>query len=118
MELKDQVTSVELSNKIHELGVIFPSMFYRDWTGAKEEEIQMWETPDYCPDNVNCFTVAELGEKLQDYSGNVEYDGKFKKWRIIYFESSYTTEIIGSEADARAKLLIYLLENKLLKAKT
>ena len=62
-ELKYQVvTSVKLSNRIHELGVILPSMFYRECTTS--EDVQMWDEPDYCPDNVNCFTADELAEKL------------------------------------------------------
>jgi len=62
-ELKYQVvTSVKLSNKIHELGVILPSRFYRECTTS--EEVQMWDGSDYCPDNVNCFTADELAEKL------------------------------------------------------
>ena len=62
-ELKYQVvTSVKLSNKIHELGVILPSKFYRECTTS--EDVQMWDEPDYCPDNVNCFTADELAEKL------------------------------------------------------
>ena len=124
MKLENQVCSLELAKKLKELGFSQESVWYYSWHKTDNPPMPQLDTdfknvPNEFFDRANfvkvaAFTCAELGEMLQDYSGNVEYDGKFKKWRIIYFESSYTTEIIGSEADARAKLLIYLLENKLL----
>ena len=43
MKLEQQVTSVEVSNKLRKLFDSFnvqkPSLFYRDWTGAKEDEV-------------------------------------------------------------------------------
>ncbi|MEO8596706.1 MAG: hypothetical protein ABI759_25530 [Candidatus Solibacter sp.] len=66
MKLEEQVTSVELSNKLHKLGVTRSSGYFREWTGAKEDEIGQWDDPggSYCLDNDNCYTVAELGEML------------------------------------------------------
>ncbi len=66
MNLVKQVTSVALSNRLHELGVTTSSLYYREWTGAKEDEIEMWaeKDGDFCEDNVNCYSVAELGEML------------------------------------------------------
>ena len=95
MELKKQVTSIKLSNKLHKLGIIKLSIFYREWTGAKEDEIEMRKKPDYCPDNINCYTVAELGEMLPDQKMPNKNNNE-------------------TEADTRAKYLIYLLENKLI----
>lgn len=71
--LKNQVTSVGLSNKIHDLGITTPSVFYREWQGAKEGEIQTWNSegkPEHCPDNVNCYTVAELVSLLTELKYN------------------------------------------------
>jgi len=123
MKLEKQICSLEHAKKLKELGVKQESEWI--WAimniGAGQSAYIYNTVGDkgyHRDEHYSAYTVAELGDILKDYSGNVEYDGKFKKWRIIYFESSYTTEIIGSEADARAKLLIYLLENKLLKAKT
>ena len=123
MELEKQVTSVELSNKLHKLGVTTPSLFFREWTGAKEEEIEMWRKPDYCLDNVNCYTVAELGEILKPYYANlIKLKGLLNfqpivtiggKWRVD-LDDEGTLCIEETEADARAKILIYLLENKLI----
>jgi len=130
MRLQDQVTSVELSNKLHILGVTAPSMFYREWQGAKENEIEINKTPDYCPDTVNCYSVAELGNLLPGHLP-VDNHSSFKWWlgcnklklkyRVSYYYGlnpdfgkflKYFQE--NTEADARAKMLIYLLENKLI----
>ena len=123
MNVEKQVCSLELAKKLKNLGVKQNSLWY--WAEstslsiktmlAKSSRLVRKTKSEILGDTYySAFTCAELGEMLQDYSGNVEYNGKFKKWKIIYLESSYTTEIVGSEADARAKLLIYLLENKLL----
>ena len=62
MKLKRQVTGVDISIKLHELRFTKPSLFYREWTGAKENEIESWKDNKawYGVDNVNCYTVAEL----------------------------------------------------------
>ena len=134
MNLKEQVTSVESSNK---LKVLFqsinkypPSIFFREWTGAKEDEIETFEElkSEYYLDGVNCYTVAELGELLP---GRVERNAKdymlqclkHGNWEVKYvaYENGIghvldSHEVIqwGEEAEARAKMLIYLLENKLI----
>jgi hypothetical protein len=124
MKFEEQVTSVELSNRLLELGVRKPSLFFREWTGAKQDEIQMWDdiNGDVCLDNVNCYTVAELGEMLPRgevlpyrletgskptwYSSkHLPEDGPSDMDRSTIQEST--------EANARAKMLIYLLENGL-----
>jgi hypothetical protein len=144
MKLEQRVTSVELSNKLHELGVTTPSQYYRDWTGAEENEIESWgqDDGDYCPDNVNCYTVAELGEMLPSHDCGVTpstpdnppegyLDGievihthENEKWVSRFGEDTYFDHIPAldslpvsrakTEADARAKMLIYLIENKLI----
>lgn len=127
MELEKQVTSIDLSNKLKKLGLTKPSIYFRDWTGAKEDEIEQNPEPLYNLDNVNCYTVAELGEMLPKtenivtmYLGNgyvqtaIQGDidlgeGLATRWGAV------GKCILGdTEADARAKMLIYLLENKLM----
>lgn len=133
MKLSKQVTSVELSNELHKLGVIEPSIYFREWTGAKEDEIEMWEKPDYCPDNVNCYTLAELFKLLPVGF----YLGKDREYYYCGASSEYLpdtnpkladklyemdieidqeqTEDEENPADCVAKMIIYLLENKLIK---
>ena len=122
MKLENQVTNVKLSNKLHELGVTEPSLFFRDSTKSKEEDIEFWGKPDYCPDNVACYTTAELGEILpeglftdkgaesKDWMGCFARFSKFN--RISDGESVDSFSLERTEANARAKLLIYVLKQK------
>jgi hypothetical protein len=64
MELQEQVTSVQVSNKLKDLDIQAPSIFFREWRGAKEDEIEKQERSEYYLDGVNCYTVAELGKLL------------------------------------------------------
>ena len=133
MTLQDQLTSVELSNRLHQLGVVAPSIFYRDSTCSKENEILKWENKDgdYCPDNVNCYSVAELGEMLPERTEYIKTRGTtlhnircLKRLSENLFVRVIIAENIEeektpwfsakTEANARAKMLVYLLENKLL----
>ena len=119
MKLANQVTSVELSNRLLELGVRKESQFYRDWTGAKEDEILIWENTDgdVCLDNVNCYTVAELLElapastsilKKTDIRGIAS-----PRYYVETFEHYRNRDFSENPADALALMLIYLIENKL-----
>lgn len=128
MKLQEQVTSVELSNKLRDLfdaaRVQKPSIFYRDFRGAKEDAIEMWgNKPDWCEDNIPCYTVAELGDMLPDavwMGGQKDLvcyktgDGWFVRYENSSIEEVARSEKEKTEADARAKMLIYLIENKLI----
>ena len=116
MKLENQVTNVYLSNKLHELGVIEPSLFFRDSTKSKEEDIEFWGKPDYCPDNVACYTTAELGKML-----NKAGSDKFIKayGEVFNFKNTTWVGILGimnlmKDPEMGARMLIYLLENNLI----
>jgi len=83
-----------------------------------------YEADSFVPDNkISAFTVAELGEMLPEIFVN-EFDrllgwdtGKHKMddGRVVwYFGYDATTPVHESdtEANARAKALIWLIENK------
>jgi len=155
MRLKDQVTSLELSKKLKELGVKQESYFY--WVyrparkksklnclgGTKESYTIQDLTPKWhkkCQTNgilkgaskeymnwiksfqfYSAFTVAELGEMLpKQYiprKGKRVMDNE-DKWLVEISipnknsPDTYYSECFDTEANARAKFLIYLLENK------
>lgn len=132
MKPQNQVTSVELSNK---LKVLFqkinkypPSIFYREWTGAKEDEISMFEgmTPDYYLDGVNCYTATELGNMLpgQIFNESKEHpvhqyisEKSATLWHSCYVCTTCKGKLYSfwaeTEVDCRAKMLIMLLENNI-----
>jgi hypothetical protein len=133
MELHEQVTSPDLSNKLHQLGVTAPSVFWRDYAGSEPDELEWAQNfePYYCEDNVNCYSVAELGEmlpkdvrfwtgiKTKKRRANAQHLHIFhgNGWMVNYTgggaRENYTQHA-DTEADAHAKMLIYLIENKII----
>lgn len=143
MTIEQQVTSLELSKRLKELGVKQESLFH--WCEIWELDLEKKEMVDTgkrepiqrCQSNAmyriicSAFTVAELGELLprRDYqtddnnrdTGDLaswvtfKSDGKWHcslTWRYTRTNTEYITA--DTEADARAKMLVYLLENKLI----
>lgn len=136
MKLKNQVTSLELSKKLKKLGVKQESYFHHiksvdEW---EIENITMFERMDWewggCRrvkdlEHYSAFTVAELGEMLPSHI----MSGIVQRLRLISngtdFAVSYGTDGVVTqtnclfkdklEVNARAKMLIYLIENKLIK---
>ncbi len=141
MELEKQVVNLELSKRLKKLGVKQNSLFYWcEWT-MDRITLEYVENPDDfvaitggSMDRFSAFTVAELGEMLPrsfDYevsefgvrdlifsSGRtiIENNG----WYVMYNDPHPSNKIpvyaqhADTEANARAKMLIYLLENKLI----
>lgn len=140
MKLEDQVCSLELSKRLKELGVKQESLWY--WcpkhtvnavlnkgechliTVETVKRLEKYEAYKY--DFISAFTVAELGEMLPktikdpQANWNLEielYDG----CSSLNYESYYATHewklldngiTDTTEANARAKMLIYLIKNK------
>lgn len=124
MKLENQVVSLELAKKLKELGVKQESQFMwwkgagegylrpTDWSQFNMEPKPMYSTADL-RERFSAFTVAELGEMLSTTENNNQIrDTKvFTQWGCDY-ETHRT--LAPTEADVRAKMLIYLLENKLI----
>ena len=126
MKLENQVCSLELSKRLKELGVKQHSYF--EWLLYPEK--MEWEVSHTFKNQLgySAFTVAELGEMLPDNC--IDEDNNEICWfyhdknnnchRISYVHlcdeiCSPFIEVKGeNEANARAKMLIYLLENKLM----
>jgi hypothetical protein len=98
MKLENQVTNLELSKRLKELGVKQESLFY--W---KEYDGRWWL--DYCGKPwdefkdrwASAFTVAELGEIIGAETLSIDF-----------VQDDIT------EADASAEVLIHLIENNIL----
>lgn len=123
MKLENQVTSLALSQRLKELGVKQESLFghYRHsdhgklvadiWHVDKKDGRYLLEC--------SAFTVAELGEMLERRKEKYQTHSfvTIKDDWVCYIEfedGRYHKEYAETEADARAKMLIYLLENKLI----
>src|SRR5213080_1394008 len=118
MRLEEQVTSLELAKKLKELGVPQESLYY--WYTSEFGEPHIEHKPsnnvrDW--ESVSAFTVAELGEMLPQFhtstSKNMHTGEKYlcEFWKDGS-RQHYTWAT--TEADARAKLLIYLFEHNLM----
>ena len=123
MELKNQTCGLELSVKLKKLGVNQLSLFYHD---TRLKKIAWWEDIQMAPIDskdryISAFTVAELGNmmpcsiKVKDEIFRLTIWRNEKNWSVFYGGENYCVHDIieDTEADARAKMLIYLIEEKL-----
>lgn len=113
MKLEDQVCSLELAKRLKELGVEQNGLFSH-YLFDNRWHIGYLPTHLKECENYSAFTVAELGEMLPkghhtyraDNGWYVPPFNSIKNWNEAY--------PCNSEADARAKMLIHLLENGLM----
>lgn len=115
--IEKQVVSKELSERLKALGVVQESYFH--WVGDSLWDSTMgsdYETPStpLRDDWVSAFTVAELGEMLPGSIVSLKDGFSDFKWRCERIGGDGYVSASGgdSEADSRARMLIYLVENK------
>lgn len=137
MKLENQVVSLNLAKRLKELGVKQESLFYHWATEIEQDGLAWWNVSEKEPrkgkpvraylDSVgrpsvlSAFTVAELGEMLPKNVYTVKDDEGFYCWSDTewtneegLFDDHLDPIHADTEADARAKCLTYLLENKLI----
>ena len=126
MNLEQQVVSLELAKKLKELGVKQESLFWWvNWQAERHPNGPLsWHIENHPHDNcesIAAFTVAELGEMLPpNITSEKCTENPFGAYCSISFDRSKKLGSPGwevkrsyadTEADARAKMLCYLLEN-------
>lgn len=115
MKLEDQVCSLELARKLKELDVTQDSYCY--WVGGSRgvsggfvlvNDISLFFEELYA-----AFTVAELGELLPV---GIWYSKDGDSWCCLSGGNLQDghAQFADTEANARAKMLVYLLENKII----
>lgn len=124
MNIEQQVTSLELSKRLKELGVKQESLFY--WhnrpkvVGRSDYTINLKEnTPSFKHQRevvdihdieyVSAFTVAELGEIIIPHYKKLEQCEQF----VPQNDKEFVKCLFSP--DYYAKVLVYLLENKIIK---
>lgn len=133
MKIEDQCVSLEYAKKLKEIGAKQNSIFYWEKSIYKfifkkngEKEIEEYKT-SLCMtpafdlsrsiDYWSAFTVSELGEMLPDHSGTIKVDGM---WEGIIYKGNILNGckpvLSKNESDARAQMLIYLIENEIVKS--
>jgi hypothetical protein len=115
MRLEDQVCSLEMAMRLKELGVRQSSCFM--WASLDGTDFRLFNT--FQGDGFAAFLVSELGEMLpaevysyRRYGNDVEWPYAMAKVGDIRFADN--VEFQKTEADARAAMLIHLIENRLL----
>lgn len=117
LKLEDQVCSLDLAKRLKELGVKQDSYFYYEWYSDHAYQLNCLcrDVPLNCK-QIAAFSAGELGEMLPLWWDSGKREDKDYICRV--FEKNVTNahhSFGSSEADARAKMLIYLLENGLIK---
>lgn len=120
MKLEDQVCSFELAKRLKELGVKQDSHFYwqgdgdgtNPFLGSLDDDLTKYHLKD--ADTFSAFTVAELGERLPHSTESGRY-APDNRWMCRSSDAPKKLTFSEIEADARAKMLTYLLENELVK---
>jgi hypothetical protein len=121
MTLEQQVCSIELARKLRELGVKQTSFFYwktRD-LGSSRPHLVARNSPFVISQGIiqaSAFTVAELGEMLpKEYRSHKSFEPQPASDEIWVIDGKADGLFYAAtEADARAKMLVYLIENKLI----
>ena len=126
MKLEKQVVNLELAKKLKELGFKQESLFYWSDGGELKTEEEYYNFMDYAESvgkpagteiqkHYPAYTVAELGEMLTDIQFTRKTHKNVKEKWVCYDDVFYNIkQLANTEADARAKMLIYLKENKLI----
>jgi hypothetical protein len=130
MELSKHVVSLELARKLKELEVKQESLFYWVITSTTNYHLSYVEgdkslLPQKRNDFYSAFTVAELGEMLPRINfrdgrtyklvTSKEIRNDNEEWSVRYeceTHKGFYQQVADTEADARANMLIYLVENK------
>ncbi len=120
MKQKDQVCNWELAQKLEELGVEQDSLWYWIKNGKELIDKQTYEFKETMrSDNTDCsaFTVAELGKLLPPDIGTFknnqgDWNCVFLWPRFIEYNPCKIKSNEDTEADTRAKMLVWLLKNK------
>lgn len=110
MNLESQVCSLELAKRLKELGVKQESLFYWiiDAIGTRYD-LQTGSNSFW-----SAFTVAELGEMLPYYHYSLVISLRFFDFYLDHPTKGALIFKETTEVNARAKMLIYLIENGLM----
>lgn len=124
MKLEDQVCGLELAKRLKELDVKQESALFYEESVPKKYGYSLHSTKGFNKADAHryfsAFTVAELGEMLKKAKPiggtSTEWNEVWNHWQVFLVdqnnEQSWQVNS-ENESDARAKMLIYLIENKL-----
>jgi hypothetical protein len=115
MKIEQQVVSLKLAKKLKELGVEQESIWWWCKTGGGFSVEETWSPFAYTYDaikpqgSISAYTVAELGEMLPFLTSKGKSGGDYHMVSTDFFYDKKFTDT--TEANARARCLIWLIEN-------
>lgn len=119
LPLEKQVCSLESAKRLKELGFVQESLFYW-WEGRKKPDIYSYKDIGFFNSTqiYSAYSVAELGELLPkgEWVSRIigGIGGQWQCYKNDSFKPEWETQVGDTEAEARAKMLIYLKEKKLI----
>lgn len=120
MNIEQQVCSLELSKRLHELGVKSDSIFVHIIEeGGNHRIICLLQEFKHLQiryvETYNAYTAGELGLILPDGHYSMKHEHEFTVWDDAIASDAALRLVRAtqskSEADCRAKALIWLIEN-------
>ena len=122
MRMEDQVVCVELAKEMNDLGAEQDSIWYWTWAewNGKTEWVLIPQSgiARLKREHFSAYTVAELGEMLKPHAEDLPVWYKYKRgtewFSDIYSVKGYYQINERKEADARAKVWLYLKREGLL----
>jgi len=121
MKLEEQLVNLQLSRELHDLGVKCESYFEHRYLvfedKSKEWRIDKITVSDfYVKKRYQAYSVAELGEMLPPQTGLYKSKNYYSCVDTNPHRINKSPAIKEeTEANARAKMLIYLIKNNLIK---
>lgn len=125
MKLEKIVANKDLSEELWRLGVRVDSLFKCEKELDKDEWYIVWsDNSNPERQSFSALTASELGEilpskieKLKWGSMNTDFEDRDKRWGCALFGLDWKEPFLyaETEADARAKMLQYLLKQGLVK---
>ena len=116
MKLESQVTSLKYAKRLKELKCQQESLWY--WTWVEWNEKTEWVLISWDraiklkKEKISAFTVAEHGKELPDGFHSVKFNQIYRiEYNTDYIKAPMQAD--KNEANARAKMLVYLIKNKL-----
>jgi len=119
MKLEDIVCTLEQAEKLKELGVQQDSHFF--WVDRKDKSKLVYaKTIEFLQTLpiFSAFTVSELGQMLDSETGtqrNGSEDSEYANWEWADDSNQLGMGMFATEVEARADMLITLLEKNLIK---
>ncbi len=115
MKIEQQVCTWEQAKKIKELGITQTSSYFYWHFGAVSETwiLINCEDSDIDANDFSAYTVAELGVMMPSGYDTMHSTMGGRRWFDL--DGMDDREYYKTEAEARAAMLIYLLENNILK---